>query len=126
MTDMLTVNRLGSAIKKRAGDESMNEETSHMLAEHVLHFFGYNDRIIDNVLHPICIALSPLCPNFDPIFSLFASQMCYDYKITAIRTIFTSCYRNNSVSCDPVSAGSIDSGRLGQEDRARRCKGHDP
>lgn len=50
--DMLTVERLATAIKKRAGDESMVDETAHTLAEHVLNFFGYSDRIIDNVLHP--------------------------------------------------------------------------
>ena len=50
--NMLTVDRLANAIKKRAGDESMGEDTSHLLAEHVLNFFGYSDRIIDNVLHP--------------------------------------------------------------------------
>lgn len=49
---MLTVERLSKAIKKRAGDESMDEDTAHMLSEHVLNFFGYTDRIIDNVLHP--------------------------------------------------------------------------
>ena len=49
---MLTVDRLADAIKKRVGDESMCEDTSHLLAEHVMNFFGYSDRVIDNVLHP--------------------------------------------------------------------------
>ena len=30
----------------------MGEDESNYLAEHILNFFGYSDRIIDNVLHP--------------------------------------------------------------------------
>ena len=30
----------------------MGDDASSYLAEHILNFFGYSDRIIDNVLHP--------------------------------------------------------------------------
>ena len=30
----------------------MGKESSRLLAEHVLNFFGYSDRIIDNFLNP--------------------------------------------------------------------------
>ena len=30
----------------------MGEDESNYLAEHILNFFGFSDRIIDNVLHP--------------------------------------------------------------------------
>ncbi|MCH2308038.1 MAG: hypothetical protein MK359_07090 [SAR202 cluster bacterium] len=30
----------------------MGDDESSYLAEHILNFFGYSDRIIDNVLHP--------------------------------------------------------------------------
>ena len=30
----------------------MGEDEANYLAEHILNFFGYSDRIIDNVLHP--------------------------------------------------------------------------
>ena len=30
----------------------MGEDESNYLSEHILNFFGYSDRIIDNVLHP--------------------------------------------------------------------------
>ncbi len=50
---IITVDRLSLAIRNGI-DESrdMAEEESHMLAHHVLNFFGYSDRIIDNVLEP--------------------------------------------------------------------------
>ena len=47
------MDRLSLAIRNGI-DESrdMAEEESRMLAHHVLNFFGYSDRIIDNVLEP--------------------------------------------------------------------------
>ena len=50
---IITVDSLSMAIRNGI-DESrdMAEEEAHMLAHHVLNFFGYSDRIIDNVLEP--------------------------------------------------------------------------
>jgi DNA-binding transcriptional ArsR family regulator len=51
MSETVTVEELTSAIKNSI-DNSMGEEQAYMLARHVLNFFGYSDRIIDNVLEP--------------------------------------------------------------------------
>ena len=51
MSDTVTVEELTVAIKNSI-DNSMGEEQAYMLARHVLNFFGYSDRIIDNVLEP--------------------------------------------------------------------------
>ena len=50
----VTVDELASAIKNGTGDDSreMEEEQAYQLALHVLNFFGYSDRIIDNILEP--------------------------------------------------------------------------
>jgi len=40
---------ISNSIDKSAG---MEEEQAYMLARHVLNFFGYSDRIIDNILEP--------------------------------------------------------------------------
>ncbi|MDR0508351.1 MAG: hypothetical protein LBG63_00775 [Candidatus Methanoplasma sp.] len=56
MDDTVTVEKLTLAIKnsidKNDKNMEMEEEQAHMLARHVLNFFGYSDRIIDNILEP--------------------------------------------------------------------------
>ena len=56
MEETVTVEKLTLAIKnsidKNDKNMEMEEEQAHMLARHVLNFFGYSDRIIDNILEP--------------------------------------------------------------------------
>ena len=49
---IVTVDILTTAIQEsvREGTQKLGEEAAREMAEHVLHFFGYGDRIIDNVL----------------------------------------------------------------------------
>ncbi len=48
----LTVDDLTSAIRNSIDRRGMpNEEARHM-AQHVMNFFGYSERIIDNILEP--------------------------------------------------------------------------
>jgi hypothetical protein len=50
---IITVDRLSLAIRNGIDkNRDMAEEEAYMLAHHVLNFFGYSDRIIDNVLEP--------------------------------------------------------------------------
>ena len=50
---IVTVDDLTQAIKNSIDDShAMVEEQAYELAHHVLNFFGYSDRIIDNVLEP--------------------------------------------------------------------------
>jgi hypothetical protein len=48
----LTVEDLTMAIQNSIENKGMDEEQAHALAQHVLNFFGYSDRIIDNILEP--------------------------------------------------------------------------
>jgi hypothetical protein len=48
----LTVDDLTLAIKNSIENEGMESEEAYALALHVLNFFGYSDRIIDNILEP--------------------------------------------------------------------------
>ena len=50
--DTLTVESLGKAIMKSIGEFEMSEIEAKGMATHILNFFGYSERIIDNVLHP--------------------------------------------------------------------------
>jgi hypothetical protein len=48
----LTVEDLTQAIKNGIDREGMPEEQARSMAQHVLNFFGYSERIIDNILEP--------------------------------------------------------------------------
>ncbi len=46
------VDSLAKAIRRSVGHEGMRPEDARTIAAHVLNFFGFNERIIDNVLEP--------------------------------------------------------------------------
>lgn len=48
----LTIEHLAHAIRNSIDKEGMPEEESLSMARHVMNFFGYSERIIDNVLEP--------------------------------------------------------------------------
>src|SRR5215469_9348598 len=48
----LTVEDLTLAIQNSIRNRGMDEAQAHSLAQHILNFFGYSDRIIDNILEP--------------------------------------------------------------------------
>jgi hypothetical protein len=50
--ETLTVDDLTKAIKNSIDKSGMETEAARAMANHVLNFFGYSDRIIDNVLEP--------------------------------------------------------------------------
>ena len=49
---ILTVTDLTKAIQNSIDHRGMEESAAKEMAQHVLNFFGFNDRIIDNVLEP--------------------------------------------------------------------------
>ena len=51
-TDVLTAENLARAIQRSIDRKGMPFEEALAMAEHMLNFFGYSDRIIDNVLEP--------------------------------------------------------------------------
>jgi hypothetical protein len=40
------------ALRRSVGRESMRIEDAQAIASHILNFFGFNERIIDNILEP--------------------------------------------------------------------------
>jgi len=48
----LTVEDLTSAIQNSIENGGIDEDHAYALAQHILNFFGYSDRIIDNILEP--------------------------------------------------------------------------
>ena len=49
---IITVEELTQAIRNSPDNKGIPEEEAYDIARHVLNFFGYSDRIIDNVLEP--------------------------------------------------------------------------
>lgn len=49
---IVTVDDLAKAIRNSPNNRGMIEKEAQDLARHMLNFFGYSDRIIDNVLEP--------------------------------------------------------------------------
>jgi hypothetical protein len=52
VSNTLTVDDLTRAIKNSIDRKGLKEEEARKMAQHVLNFFGYGDRIIDNILEP--------------------------------------------------------------------------
>ena len=50
--EVLTTETLAAAINYSPEYSHMGDDEANYLAEHILNFFGFSDRIIDNVLHP--------------------------------------------------------------------------
>ena len=50
--NIITVEELTQAIRMSPKYRDLPEEEAYSIARHVLNFFGYSDRIIDNVLEP--------------------------------------------------------------------------
>jgi hypothetical protein len=44
--------QLAKAIRNSTPHADMSEDDAQVMAEHILNFFGYNERIIDNALEP--------------------------------------------------------------------------
>jgi hypothetical protein len=51
-TNILTLDNLTRAIQNSMGVKGIDKPEAKRMAEHMLNFFGYSDRIIDNVLEP--------------------------------------------------------------------------
>jgi len=52
MYALITVDILAKAIRNKFDHRGMDEESARSMAHHVMNFFGFNDRIIDNILEP--------------------------------------------------------------------------
>ena len=50
--EVLTISHLSSAISNSQEYSHMSFEESDALSRHIMNFFGFSDRIIDNVLQP--------------------------------------------------------------------------
>ncbi len=52
MEKTITVDILQKVIKDTIGEHGMRESEAEMMAKHVMNLFGFNNRILDNMLEP--------------------------------------------------------------------------
>ncbi len=52
MDRLVSLNRLTSAIMNSYKEHNMTQDDAQNMAYHVLNFFGFGDRIVDNILEP--------------------------------------------------------------------------
>ena len=52
MERIITLNRLTEAIINSYKEHNMTKDDAQNMAYHVLNFFGFGDRIVDNILEP--------------------------------------------------------------------------
>jgi hypothetical protein len=52
MSLIVSLNRLTDAIVNSYKEHNMTQEDAQNMAYHVLNFFGFGDRIVDNILEP--------------------------------------------------------------------------
>ncbi|MGA1821828.1 MAG: DUF6015 family protein [Thermoplasmatota archaeon] len=52
MERIITLNRLTEAIVNSYKEHNMTKDDAQNMAYHVLNFFGFGDRIVDNILEP--------------------------------------------------------------------------
>ncbi len=48
----IDLNALSMAVRRSVGHDGMRKEDAEAIASNILNFFGFNERIIDNVLEP--------------------------------------------------------------------------
>ncbi|EQD47146.1 hypothetical protein B1B_12459 [mine drainage metagenome] len=48
----INLNALSMAVRRSVGHDGMRKEDAEAIASNILNFFGFNERIIDNVLEP--------------------------------------------------------------------------
>jgi len=51
-SNVLTIDKLTKAIQNSVGTQGIEQDEARRMAEHMMNFFGYSDRIIDNILEP--------------------------------------------------------------------------
>ncbi len=51
-SNILTIDKLTKAIQNSVGTQGIDTDEARRMAEHMMNFFGYSDRIIDNILEP--------------------------------------------------------------------------
>ena len=97
---IVSLNRLTEAIINSYKEHNMSREDAQNMAYHVLNFFGFGDRIVDNILEPEDRDLFYMLEDFGLLVTEREETTLYDGREWRIHYWLLKKNAINSMACD--------------------------
>jgi len=97
---IVSLNRLTEAIINSYKEHNMSREDAQNMAYHVLNFFGFGDRIVDNILEPEDRDLFYMLEDFGLLVTEREETTLYDGREWRIHYWLLKKHAINSMACD--------------------------
>ncbi len=104
---VVTLNGLTDAIINSYKEHNMSKEDAQNMAYHVLNFFGFGDRIVDNILEPEDRDLFYMLEDFGLLVTEREETTLYDgrewrihYWLLKKNAISNACLSTNTRGCN--------------------------
>ncbi|MGA1819870.1 MAG: DUF6015 family protein [Thermoplasmatota archaeon] len=99
---IVSLNRLTEAIINSYKEHNMSREDAQNMAYHVLNFFGFGDRIVDNILEPEDRDLFYMLEDFGLLVTEREETTLYDGREWRIHYWLLKKNAINTMACDDV------------------------
>jgi len=99
---IVSLNRLTEAIINSYKEHNMSREDAQNMAYHVLNFFGFGDRIVDNILEPEDRDLFYMLEDFGLLVTEREETTLYDGREWRIHYWLLKKNVINTMACDDV------------------------
>ncbi|MDG6225282.1 MAG: hypothetical protein QCI82_07185 [Candidatus Thermoplasmatota archaeon] len=99
MDRIVCLNRLTSAIMNSYKEHNMTKDDAQNMAYHVLNFFGFGDRIVDNILEPEDRDLFYMLEDFGLLVTEREETTLYDGREWRIHYWLLKKNTINTVAC---------------------------
>ncbi|MFW3146192.1 MAG: DUF6015 family protein [Thermoplasmatota archaeon] len=99
---IVSLNRLTEAIINSYKEHNMSREDAQNMAYHVLNFFGFGDRIVDNILEPEDRDLFYMLEDFGLLVTEREETTLYDGREWRIHYWLLKKNVINTMACDEV------------------------
>ncbi len=104
---VVSMNRLTEAIVNSYKEHNMTEEDAQNMAYHVLNFFGFGDRIVDNILEPEDRDLFYMLEDFGLLVTEREETTLYDGREWRIHYWLLKKNVIHTMACDGAGKRSI-------------------
>jgi len=99
---IVSLNRLTEAIINSYKEHNMSREDAQNMAYHVLNFFGFGDRIVDNILEPEDRDLFYMLEDFGLLVTEREETTLYDGREWRIHYWLLKKNAINTMACDDL------------------------
>lgn len=99
MDRLVCLNRLTSAIMNSYKEHNMTQDDAQNMAYHVLNFFGFGDRIVDNILEPEDRDLFYMLEDFGLLVTEREETTLYDGREWRIHYWLLKRHTINNMAC---------------------------